>query len=335
MRPELARKLGFGAAVAGVGAVLLYVYLRYVWYAGPTMAWTRSGEEYELLSPRMLGLVLLAPYFLWMMGRSLADLPVVQRVLSVLLRVAFLALLALGLSRLARTATTQKICTVYVVDVSESVPDAALEDARAEIQKGIDAKPADGLIRVVTFARRPRVVTLADDAKEAPALERHEPIDTTKPHAGLGAATDIASALQLAYGVYPSGYLRRAVILSDGVQTDGDVLAEANRARQFGVKLFAVPYHRPVPGEVAVRDLRAPDKVRVGEPFELHAQIFASRPQQVKATLKQGEAINGLDGVRTIDLKAGDNDVPFKSVVRVAGEVTYALDLTDLPEDRF
>ena len=125
------------------------------------------------------------------------------------------------------------------------------------------------------------------------------------------------------------------MLLTDGVQTDGDLLAESSRARRFGVKLFAVPYHRPVPGEVAVRDLRAPDRVRVGEPFDLHAQIFSSRPQTVKATLKQGEAINGLEGVRAVDLKAGDNDVPFKSVVRVAGEVTYALDVSDVPEDRF
>ena len=33
----------------------------------------------------------------------------------------------------------------------------------------------------------------------------------------------------------------------------------------------------------------------------------------MKVTLKQGEAINGLDGVRTVELKAGDNDVPFKA----------------------
>ena len=101
------------------------------------------------------------------------------------------------------------------------------------------------------------------------------------------------------------------------------------------MKVFSIPYHRPVPGEVAVRDLRAPDRVRVGEPFDLHAQVFASLPMTVKLTLKQGEAINGLDGVRTVDLRAGDNDIPFKSVVRVAGEVTYALDVTDIPEDRF
>jgi len=334
-RRALAKKVAFGALVAAVGGVSLYLYLRYVWYAGPTIAWKRNGEDYELLAPRMLGLTLLAPYFLWMIGRSLADLPWAQRALSVVLRVAFVALVALGLSRLARTATTQKVCTVYLVDVSESVPDAAIDDARAEIDKALREKPADALVRVVTFARRPRVVPLDEGAKTAPPLERHEALADGQARRGLGAATDIASALQLAYGLYPAGYLRRAVLLSDGVQTDGDVLAEANRAREFGVKLFTVPYHRPVPGEVAVRELRVPDRVRVGEPFELHADVFSSRPQKAKAVLKQGEAINGLDGVRTLDLAAGDNDIVFKSVVRVAGEVTYALDLTEIGEDRF
>ncbi len=348
------KKLGFGAFIALVGATGLWAYLKYVWYAGPTLAWQRGGQEYELLSPRMLGLALLAPYFLWMIGRSLADLPVAQRVLSVVLRVAFVALLSLGLARLARTATTQKVCTVYLVDVSESVPDAAIDDAKEVITKGIAARKPDDLVRVVTFARRPRVVAMDDNATTAPPLERHEAVagaataktqatnggaasggDAAAKRLGLGAATDIASALQLAYGLYPAGYLRHAVVLSDGVQTDGDALAESNRARGFGVKVFTVPYHRPVPGEVAVRELRIPDRVRVGEPFELHADIFSSRAQTAKATLRQGEAINGLDGIRTLDLKPGDNDVTFKSVVRVAGEVTYALDLNDIQEDRF
>ena len=337
---ERTRKVLFFALVGAVGAVGLWAYFRYVFYAGPSLTWSRKGTSYELLSPRMLGIALLAPYFLWMIGKSLADLPLAQRVISVVLRVTFVALLALGLSRLARTATTQKVCTVYLVDVSESVPDASLEDARAEIGKGLAAKGKDDQMRVVTFARRPRVVPLEDAASSAPALERHEPVPTGDPkkdaaRQGLGAASDLASALQLAYGLYPSGYLRRAVLLSDGVQTDGDVLAEANRARAFGVKLYTVPYTRPVPGEVALRELRVPGKVRVGEPFNLHAQIFSSRAQKVKAVLKQGEAINGLDGVRTLDLLAGDNDILFKSVVRVAGEVTYQLELSEIPEDRF
>ncbi|HVH41324.1 MAG TPA: VWA domain-containing protein, partial [Labilithrix sp.] len=339
-------RIAFAVIGGVVGLVGVWIYWRAVLSApSSTLSFARHGTDYELLSPKMLGLALLAPFFFWMIGRSLADLPLPQRILSVILRIAFVALLALGLSRLARTATTQKIATVYLVDVSESVPDAALEDARAEITKGLKEKPDDAIVRVITFAKRPRVVTIAENTKEAPPLERHDvpPADAApgkgaSPKAarsGLGAATDIASAMQLAYGLYPSGYLRRAVVFSDGVQTDGDILAEANRARDFGVKVFTVPYHRPVPGEVALRDLRLPEKVRVGEPFNLHANIFSSRPQKVRATLKQGEAINGLDGIRDIDLKPGDNDVTFKSVVRVAGEVTYALDLSDIPEDRF
>ena len=123
--------------------------------------------------------------------------------------------------------------------------------------------------------------------------------------------------------------------MSDGVQTDGDLLAEANRAKAFGVKLYTIPYTKLVPGEVAVRDLRMPDKIRAGDTFDIHANIFSSRDQTVKCVLKQGEAINGLDGVRKVDLKRGDNDVVFKSKVAYAGDVTYALEVSDIPEDRF
>ena len=341
MTRDAVKRGAFLAFVFLVGGVGLFLYVHYVWYAGPTLAWPWAGQKYELLAPRMLGLALLAPYFLWVVSRSLADLPIEQRVLSVLLRVLFVGLLAIGLARLARTATTEKVCTVYLVDVSESIPDAALEDARAVIQQGLDEKPDGARVRVITFAARPHVVPIADDAKQAPAIERHDGMsagiadNAGKPRLGLGSATDIASAMQLAYGLYPAGYLRHAVILSDGVQTDGDLLAEANRAHDFGVKLFAIPYKRPVPGEVAVRELRVPDKVHVGEPFTVHAQVFSSRPESVKVVLKQGEAINGLDGVRTVDLKAGENDIAFNSVVRVAGEVTYGLELSGMQEDRF
>ena len=326
MTPRIRRVL-WGALLVGVGAVGLWAYLHYVWYAGPTITWQRKGVDYELVAPRMLGILLLAPYFLWMVGRSLADLPLAQRVLSALLRVAFLALLAMGLARLARTATTQKVCTVYVADVSDSVPDAALQDARAELQRGIDAKPKDDLLRLVTFAKRPRVVALADDEKKAPEIERHGP--------GLGGATDVASALQLAYGLFPEGTLRRVVVLSDGVQTDGDLLAEANRARSYGVKIFTVPYRRPVPGEVAVRDLRVPDKIHEGETFDVHAQIFSSVAQNVKLVLMQGDVINGLDGVRHVDLQPGDNDVAFKSRVAEGVSVTYSLEVSEAAQDRF
>ena len=126
----------------------------------------------------MLGLVLLVPYFVWMLGQSLADLPVAQRVASVVLRAAFLAVLAFGLARVARTATTQKVCTVYLVDVSDSVPDASLEDARARDperarrEAGRRAGTRDHL-RAPPAGRPPRRRREADAARRPPRSPRY------------------------------------------------------------------------------------------------------------------------------------------------------------------
>jgi uncharacterized membrane protein len=320
-------------ALAGI---LFWAYRRYVLlHPDPTLSWVRNGVTYELLNPKMLGAILLAPWFVGVMSQSLADLPWPQRVMSVLLRISFVVLVALGLSRLARSATTEKVCTVYLIDVSDSVTDESLDDARAALAKAYAEKPKDAVIKVITFARRPRAAEHAekDDPNAPPAIGRH--VNEKGERADLGAGTNLQAALQLAYGLYVPGYLKRAVILSDGVQTDGDVLAEANRARDFGAKVFTVPYRRPAPPEVALRELRMPDRVKVGETFAIHADIYASRATKARAKLYQGEALNGLEGIRDLELKPGTNDVVFKSVVRVAGQVTYALDLEDIADDKF
>ena len=156
-----------------------------------------------------------------------------------------------------------------------------------------------------------------------PASLRHAP---ARPGSRARARTSRPRS-QLAYGLFPPGYLKRAVLVSDGVETEGDLLAEARRARALGVRLWAVPYRRPLPPEVAVVALRLPDKVDVGQSFEVPADVYASRATKVRAKLYQGEALNGLDGVREVELKPGPNEIKFQSVVRVGGEVTYELKL--------
>lgn len=326
------RKAALLALVAATALALAWAYRELVWLAPEsTMSWVRGGTTYVLRSPKLLGVVLVAPLLLWVLGKSLADLPWQQRILSIALRLAFVATLALGLARVARTATTEKVCTVFLVDVSDSVPDEALGDAKRALAEALAAKGKDDVVRVVTFAKRPRLLELPDGGSSPPELARHD----ASPATHLGAGTNVQAALQLAYGLYPPGYLRRAVLLSDGVQTDGDLLAEADRARGFGVKLYTIPYRRPVPGEIAVRALSVPERVKVGETFAVHADLYASRGGKARVKLYQGEALNGLDGVKELDLKPGPNDVAFDSVVRVAGEVTYDLQLEPLSDDHF
>jgi Ca-activated chloride channel homolog len=330
MRPAV-RSLVSAFALAAITAVLFVVFRRYAWNAPEEGLALFGGTRYVLRSPRLLGLLLVAPFLLWVLSRSLADLPWQQRVLSFVARLVFVGLLAVSLARIARTRDTDKVCTVFLVDVSDSVTDEALGDAKRTVDAALAKMRRDDVAKLVTFARRPRVVPMPDHPTRAPDLARHDADPTTR----FGAATNVQAALQLAYGLFPPGYLRRALILSDGLETDGDLLAEANRAKKLDVTLFAVPYTRPPPAEVAVQALHVPDRLNVGEPFEVRADLYASRPARVRANLFQGEAINGLDGVKTLDLAAGSTEVKFRSVVRVAGEVTYRLAIAPLGPDKF
>jgi Ca-activated chloride channel family protein len=312
-------------------------------------------KEIELLWPRALWALVLVPYFGLVAAASLADLPSIQRWLGVGTRALMAAVLVAAFARPTSTTFTQKVATIFLVDVSESVPDEALEDFRRYVE-GVIRSRGDNPVRAITFARRPRVVELPERLAPGQPLapfERHAPPPgstpaaprTARADAGAeptpadrpGAATDIAAALSLSYGLFPAGYLRRVVVLSDGVQTDGDVLAEVSRAQRFGVRVSAVPSRRGAPPEIAVRELRLPDRIRVNEPFEVRAMVFASRPSRVTFNLMMGEAPNGEEPSKTVELAAGESEVKFRSIVRVPGDVTYALSAQPAPgvQDRF
>ncbi len=335
MSARTRRLLWLGSLLLLLG-VLVFVLQRYVLSApAEAFEWQRDGVKYELLEPRAIAVVLLTPLLLYVLGKSLADLPWQQRVLSVLLRVAFLVLLGLGLTRLVRSDETHRVATVVLLDVSDSIADGTLDKARAEIEQLYQAKGAEDSLKLVAFAARPRAIPVEEDGKLAlpktADLRWKDAPGAPKTDAG----SNIQGALELAYGLFPPGYLKRLVLFSDGLETEGSLLSEANQAKRFGARLYVRPFRDPPPGEVAVRALRLPDKVDIGQPFEVTAEVYASRATSAKARLYQGETLNGLEGVRELELKAGENEIKFKSVVRVGGEVTYALKLSDLAEDRF
>jgi uncharacterized membrane protein len=56
-----------------------------------------------------------------------------------------------------------------------------------------------------------------------------------------GGQTDLAAAVRLAVGLFPPGRGRRLVLLTDGMETRGDLLAAAREAALAGVRLEAAP----------------------------------------------------------------------------------------------
>ncbi|HEX2878113.1 MAG TPA: vWA domain-containing protein, partial [Polyangiaceae bacterium] len=321
-----------------VAGALTWLYFRYAW-AAPALVTFLGDAKHELLRPKILGLLLVVPVLLWALQRSLADLPWQQRLMAALFRVGFLVCLVLGLSGVVRETHSQRIAVVFLVDVSDSVSEEALQQVRQQLQLAIEARGPQDDLRLIAFAKRPRLLALkqADDSWRVPSTAelRALGVSASEQSPGELTASDLQAAVQLAYGVFPEGVLQRLVLLSDGLQTQGDIAGEVSRARARGLELWTQPYRFAPPGEAAIRSLTVPGKLEVGAPFKVIAQVYASRAITGRARLFQDDMLNGLAGVREISLQPGDNELLFDSVVRFAGKVSYRLEIDELSQDRF
>ncbi len=336
------RRLIFASSVlltvCATGAWATLSFIR-TFSAQGAIAATFNGVSYELLQPNYLALVWLAPLLWFGLRWSLTDLPLIQRALSWLTRGALLSLLALALARPFTRDRSEAIATAFLVDVSDSVTDAAVAEALTSIREHLALAPQDAEITLIAFAERPALYPLPANPKEAqqllPSVQALRQPSPTGTSVRSGTATNIQAALQLAYGVLPSSKLKRVLIYSDGAETLGDVASEAGRAQEFGISVFAIPYTVPPPAEVAVRDLTLPNKLVIGETFKIQTRIYATQASKARLQLFQDAGLNGLGGTREVELIKGENSFEFQSVVRVGGEVTYRLELTPLGADRF
>jgi Ca-activated chloride channel homolog len=286
---------------------------------------TVSGREVRLLAPRWLGLLCLLPLVWLVRGSSLVDMSRGQQLISALLRLVLVTVIALALARPSVTSFERRISTVFLVDVSDSVSDDQLRHARGVIQRAFSAR-GENEVQVVTFAGSPRALQIPAGATEIPKIARHGG-RAEQEH------SDLQAAIQHAYGLFPSNLLRRIVMISDGNETDGDLLAEAYRAarRKIPIHIQRLPERKQK--EVLVRSLSLPKEVRMGAPFDLTAEVYSTHADKVTLTLFKDEFINGLDGRKKVELRPGRNQVKFKSMVREAGYVNYRLVMSGMKKD--
>lgn len=278
----------------------------------------------ELLDPRWLALVAIAPFFYLVRRWSLTDLSIAQQILQATMRTLVIAAAAIALARPTWVTRDSKVATVVLVDVSESVSDKQLAAAASYVDE-LDRAKGAGWIKVVTFAEKPLVAARKDGRW---LLERH----TTGPAKG-GAGTDVQAAIQLAYGLYPPGHLPRMVVVTDGNQTRGDLVSEAYRAKEMGVRLSWRTFAEDQVQEIRVVGLHLPDEIKVGQPFEIMAEVWSTHAETVTLNLRQDEFPNALQPSQTIELKEGVNRIPWKSEAKRAGATTYRLRLSKYAHD--
>ncbi len=250
--------IGLGAAVVTAAALHLLLAPE---EGGIYVDW--QDRTIDFLSPAWFYLVALVPYFFVVRTQSLTDVSLAQQYIATGVRSLLVIGLALALARPVWSTTDDKVATVVLVDVSDSITDKQLAASRTYVDGFDRARRDQDRLYVVSFAERPRVVRRDDGGQ----IQRHK---------GEGAGTNVQAAMQLAYGLYPDGYLPRMVIVSDGNQTGGDLLVESYRASDLGVRVSwktFPPERRP---EVRVLSLSLPDEIKVGQPFEVKAELWST-----------------------------------------------------------
>jgi Mg-chelatase subunit ChlD len=156
------------------------------------------------------------------------------------------------------------VATAFVVDHSGSVPPALVSDARRFAEALADGKSHD--MDQAAFVHVARVAEIA-----APASAGAAPV--TNEYSGPRDATDLAAGVRRAISILPPELAKRVVLISDGNENAGSLLAEADLAAARGIPIDVVPIESQATNEVLVESLRAPTRANADQAIELRLAV--------------------------------------------------------------
>lgn len=307
------------------------------------LQWRVPGTQQVLHIDNSGVMLLLAavPSLLIGVGLSLSGLSLAQRLLSFVLRAGFLVCLVLSLARPLEETPSHRTCHVALLDVSQSVSDLDLEQARTQLSRwATQLKPGDQL-QLITFAEEPRSRALhigpPPDKQGQPdthgLLQMPALAELREGHRGEG--TNLELALDHALSYVSSDCHNRYLVMSDGIETRGHALSTVTSLVERHIAVVVRPFEQAEARDVAVTALTPEGQVRLGEPFMVRVELTASQAGHGQLRLYQGETLNGLDSVRAIDVPPGVSAHTFKSVARVGGKVTYRAEYLPQEQDAF
>ena len=271
-------------------------------------------------------LLLLLPLVLavfWGIGRrSYAGLNPGTAQLALATRALLAALLICALAGIHLVQRSDKLATIFLLDVSKSVRNDQQAAGREYINKALAAKRAGDQGGIIEFGRTSNV-------DEAPS-ETMQSLEQGKPTVA-GDATNLSEALRLAKSSFPTGLGRKIVVLSDGNENVGESETEIDGLRADGVRVDVAPTAlgqgangTPI-GEAMVDDVSLPTRARQDQPFNVRIVVSSTVAQTGTLTLtRDGQPL----GQQSVQLKAGKNAFTYSETVHDAGFHKYDAVLT-------
>jgi uncharacterized membrane protein len=233
-----------------------------------------------------------------------------RRRASLVIRTIVLSAIVLALAGLRLELPVDRLTTVFVVDLSDSVGAAGRAGALAYLRESLRHRPGGDRAAVVAFGRDALVERLPGELEDIDRL-------ASVP---VRSATDVGGALRLASALFPDETQKRIVLVSDGNDTTGRGQAEAALAAARGVRIDTYEIGLGGADEVVLQRLDTPDTARVGDDIEAEVTISSTVAQPATVRL-YGDGVQV--GVQRVDLAAGLTRVAFTVRATEAGFHTF------------
>lgn len=238
-----------------------------------------------------------------------------RKKLAFVLRFLLAGSIVLALAGPESRRPNEGLCTLFLVDRSDSVGD---EDRAKQIKfineavKGLGPKDEAG---VIAFGKE--AVVEATPSKLTSLDRVLSVVD--------GSASGLAAAVRLATASFPDGKARRIVILSDGNETSGDAAEAASVAATDGIPIDSVVLGgQPRQGESAVVHTELPSEIAIDQPFSIKVTIEATTREAAELDLDR-------DGVTVkkvpITLAPGRNTYVLSDTLASTGFHRYRVTL--------
>ena len=240
--------------------------------------------------------------------RWFASMGAWRRWSALLTRACLIALVFMMLAGASAVRPAERLSVVLVVDVSGSVrrfvDGGAVPSAQELLRRVSDGRGPDDLLGAVAFDSRAMAI-----AKPTSADVAGRGLDVYSAE-----GTDIESALRQAAALIPADSAGRLVLISDGNETAGDLLAASRELSARGLPIDVIPLAYRVGDEVVVESVDLPPRARAESAVVARVTLRAGAPAAGTLYLtREGEVVDLSPGSpgsgRAVALDRGVNVV--------------------------
>ncbi|GIP29458.1 VWA domain-containing protein [Paenibacillus sp. J23TS9] len=232
---------------------------------------------------------------------------------AVILRSAVLLLLILAISGLQSYTVLQQKKVVYLVDRSASMPESG--QAEAWMMKSAVSKKEDDTIGVVSSS-----LQAAYEQKLLPRLP-----ESLKLNAAQNPDfTNLESGLMLAGNLLDGRSDSRIVLISDGKENVGSMLAAGRMLKDQGIAVDVLQSPSRQVKDVSVEEVSVPQKLYQAESFSI--EVLVQSTYKGRGELRLYEDSREI-GRETVDIAAGENRYAVKALAKTTGLHRYRAEI--------